>query len=80
MAGCKAGHRFLVVRAHGVLQPCSMVFRQWPLLEQKRMVREFTETNTCDECYVAIRSNLDKSFRQLLWENVSNYLAVGAKA
>jgi MoaA/NifB/PqqE/SkfB family radical SAM enzyme len=76
MAGCKAGHRFLVVRAHGVLQPCSMVFRQWPLLEQKRMVREFTNHNTCDECYVAIRSNLDKSFSKLLWENVSNYLSV----
>ena len=76
MAGCKAGHRFLVVRAHGVLQPCSMVFQQYPLHEQKRMVDEFTNYNTCDECYVAIRSNLDKSFPKLLWENVSNYLSV----
>jgi hypothetical protein len=40
------------------------------------MVNEFTNYNTCDECYVAIRSNLDKSFPKLLWENVSNYLSV----
>jgi hypothetical protein len=41
------------------------------------MVREFTDCNQCDECYVAIRSNLDKSFPQLLRENVSNYLSFG---
>jgi MoaA/NifB/PqqE/SkfB family radical SAM enzyme len=76
MGGCKAGHRFLVVRAHGTLQPCSMIFEQYPLNEQGRMVKEFTKTNTCDECYVAIRSNLDKSFPKLLWENVSNYLSL----
>jgi MoaA/NifB/PqqE/SkfB family radical SAM enzyme len=75
MGGCKAGHRFLVVRAHGTLQPCSMIFQQFPLMEHKRMVKEFTNTNTCDECYVAIRSNLDKTFSKLLWENVSNYLS-----
>ena len=75
MGGCKAGHRFLVVRAHGTLQPCSMIFQQYPLNEQARMVKEFTNTNTCDQCYVAIRSNLDKSFPKLLWENVSNYLS-----
>ena len=75
MGGCRAGHRFLVVRAHGTLQPCSMIFQQYPLNEQARMVKEFTNTNTCDECYVAIRSNLDKSFPKLLWENVSNYLS-----
>jgi hypothetical protein len=52
-----------------------MIFQQYPLNEQARMVKEFTNTNTCDECYVAIRSNLDKSFPKLLWENVSNYLS-----
>ena len=30
------------------------------------MIEEFTHNNACDECYVAIRSNLDKSFPQLL--------------
>jgi MoaA/NifB/PqqE/SkfB family radical SAM enzyme len=76
MSGCKAGHRFLVVTSDGWLQPCSMVFRRYPLEDHHRMVSEFTTTNTCDECYVSIRSYLDKSFPQLLWENVSGFLAV----
>ena len=73
--GCKAGLRFLVVTADGNLQPCSMQFKKYPLNDQARMVKEFTECNTCDECYVAIRSNLDKSFPQLLRENVKNYFS-----
>ena len=31
--------------------------------------------NTCDECYVAIRSNLDKTFAQLLAENVNGFFS-----
>jgi MoaA/NifB/PqqE/SkfB family radical SAM enzyme len=75
---CKAGLRFLVVTSDGMLQPCSMHFKRYPLEEQARMVEEFTNTNTCDECYVAIRSNLDKSFPQLLGENVRRYFSFGA--
>jgi hypothetical protein len=74
--GCRAGHRFLVVTSVGWLQPCSMVFTQYPLEEHHRMVEEFTKANTRDECYVSIRSYLDKSFPQLLWENVSGFLSV----
>jgi MoaA/NifB/PqqE/SkfB family radical SAM enzyme len=74
--GCRAGHRFLVVTSDGWLQPCSMVFQKYRLEEHARMVSEFTETNTCDECYVSIRSYLDKSFSKLLWENVSGFLSV----
>jgi len=73
--GCKAGLRFLVVTADGMLQPCSMQFRRYPLGEQARMVREFTRTNTCDQCYVSIRSYLDKSFWQVLTENVGGYFS-----
>jgi MoaA/NifB/PqqE/SkfB family radical SAM enzyme len=76
MPGCKAGHRFLVVTSDGWLQPCSMVFQRYRLEEHARMVEEFTKTNTCDECYVSIRSYLDKTFPQLLWENVSGFLSV----
>lgn len=76
--GCKAGHRFLVVTSDGWLQPCSMVFKRFKLEEHARMVEEFTKTNTCGECYVSIRSYLDKSFPQLLWENVSGFLSVKA--
>ena len=74
-AGCKAGLRFLVVTADGKLQPCSMQFKRYGLHDQSRMVDEFTRGNSCDECYVAIRSNLDKPFPQLLRENVSRYFS-----
>jgi MoaA/NifB/PqqE/SkfB family radical SAM enzyme len=74
--GCKAGLRFLVVTADGALQPCSMQFQRYKLEDRSRMIAEFTRTNTCDECYVSIRSYLDKSFPQLLRENVSEFLSV----
>lgn len=73
--GCSAGLRFLVVTADGYLQPCSMQFQRYPLTEQARMVEEFTRHNTCDQCYVSIRSYLDKSFPRLLWENVAGYFS-----
>jgi MoaA/NifB/PqqE/SkfB family radical SAM enzyme len=76
MPGCSAGHRFLVVTSNGALQPCSMQFHRYPLGERKRMIDEFTRHNICDECYVSIRSYLDKSFPQLLWENVSGFFSV----
>jgi MoaA/NifB/PqqE/SkfB family radical SAM enzyme len=74
--GCKAGLRFLVVTADGALQPCSMQFQRYKLEDRSRMVAEFTSSNKCDECYVSIRSYLDKSFPQLLWENVSGFLSI----
>jgi len=73
--GCKAGLRFLVVTSDGALQPCSMQFRRYGLGEQARMVSEFTDHNTCDQCYVSIRSYLDKNFPQVLWENVSGFFS-----
>jgi MoaA/NifB/PqqE/SkfB family radical SAM enzyme len=74
--GCKAGQRFLVVTADGALQPCSMQFERYKLEDRSRMIAEFTRTNQCDECYVSIRSYLDKSFPRLLQENVSGFLSV----
>lgn len=74
--GCKAGLRFLVVTSTGELQPCSMQFKRYKLEEHAKMVEEFTNHNTCDQCYVSIRSYLDKSFPQLLKENVAGYLSV----
>ena len=73
--GCKAGLRFLVVTADGALQPCSMQFHRYALEARGRMIEEFTGANQCDECYVSIRSYLDKSFPQLLWENVAGFLS-----
>ncbi len=73
--GCKAGLRFLVVTANGMLQPCSMQFKRYALEDRGKMIQEFTRTNACDQCYVSIRSYLDKSFSMLLWENVSGFFS-----
>lgn len=78
--GCKAGLRFLVVTSDGSLQPCSMQFKRYRLLEQARMVSEFTQHNTCDECYVSIRSYLDKNFPQILRENVAGFFSFGTRS
>ncbi len=78
--GCKAGLRFLVVTSDGALQPCSMQFKRYALGDQARMIEEFTNTNACDECYVSIRSYLDKSFPNLLWENVSGFFSFKPRA
>jgi MoaA/NifB/PqqE/SkfB family radical SAM enzyme len=72
---CKAGLRWLVVTCDGALQPCSMQFKRYGLHEQARMVRELTNQNQCDQCYVSIRSWLDKSFPQLVRENVSEFFS-----
>jgi MoaA/NifB/PqqE/SkfB family radical SAM enzyme len=78
--GCKAGLRFLVVRSNGMLQPCSMQFQQYPLHERARMVKEFTNNNRCDECYVSIRSYLDKSFPQIFRENVVGFFSFKSRS
>ena len=52
-----------------------MQFKRYPLEQRETMIREFTTKNSCDECYVSIRSYLDKSFPQLLWENVSGFFS-----
>jgi len=72
---CKAGLRWLVVTSNGYLQPCSMQFKRYSVADQARMVSEFTRHNTCDECYVSIRSYLDKTFPQLLRENISEFFS-----
>ena len=75
LPGCSAGLRFLVVTSDGALQPCSMQFHRYKLEDRARMIEEFTRHNHCDECYVSIRSYLDKSFPRLLWENVSGFFS-----
>ncbi len=75
MPGCKAGHRWLVVTPDGAIQPCSMQFTRFGLGEQKRMIDEFTAHNKCDQCYVSIRSMLDKSFPRLVSEYVGGFFS-----
>ncbi len=73
--GCKAGLRFLVVTSDGYLQPCSMQFHRYPLEERERLIEEFTRHNTCGECYVAIRSYVDKTLPQLVYEMVKGHFS-----
>jgi hypothetical protein len=57
-----------------------MQFHRYPLNDQARMVREFTRQNTCDECYVSIRSYLDKTFPRLLKESVGHYFSFKSRS
>jgi len=75
MPNCKAGIRFLVVMPDGSLVPCSLHRSKYAT--QKEMIEDFSRTNRCGSCYVAIRSysemsllshtrNLPKYIRQML--------------
>ena len=57
---CKAGIRFLVVTPDGTLVPCSLHRSKYPT--QKEMIKKFSHTNRCGNCYVAIRSYSEMSF------------------
>jgi len=68
--GCSAGKRFLVVQPDGTMLPCSMRLER-TYSSQEEILREFTATNTCGACYVAIRAYLDENYWTLLKDNVS---------
>ena len=59
MPNCKAGIRFLVVMPDGSLVPCSMHRSKYAT--QKEMIEDFSRTNRCGSCYVAIRSYTEMS-------------------
>ena len=60
MPNCKAGIRFLVVMPDGSLVPCSL--RRTKYATREEMVENFSRTNRCSSCYVAIRSYSEMSF------------------
>jgi MoaA/NifB/PqqE/SkfB family radical SAM enzyme len=60
MPNCKAGIRFLVVMPDGSLVPCSLHRNKYAT--RKEMIENFSRTNRCDNCYVAIRSYSEMSF------------------
>jgi len=59
MPNCKAGIRFLVVMPDGSLVPCSLHRSKYAT--QKEMIENFSRTNRCGSCYVAIRSYSEMS-------------------
>jgi MoaA/NifB/PqqE/SkfB family radical SAM enzyme len=60
MPNCKAGIKFLVVMPDGSLVPCSLHRNKYATREE--MIEDFSQTNKCGDCYVAIRSYSEMSF------------------
>jgi MoaA/NifB/PqqE/SkfB family radical SAM enzyme len=64
MPNCKAGVRFFVIMPDGSFVPCSLHRNKYS--SQKEMIENFSQTNQCGGCYVAIRSYSDRSLWKLL--------------
>ncbi len=71
MPNCKAGERFLVVMPDGSLVPCSLHRCKYATREE--MMKDFSRTNPCDNCYVAIRSYSEMSLSSHV-KNLPAYL------
>jgi len=71
MPNCKAGIRFLVVMPDGSLVPCSLHRSKYAT--QEEMIENFSRTNQCGSCYVAIRSYSEMSFLSHL-KNLPRYI------
>jgi MoaA/NifB/PqqE/SkfB family radical SAM enzyme len=71
MPNCRAGMRFLVVMPDGSLVPCAL--RRSKYSTRKEMIKEFHQTNQCDNCYVAMRSYCEMSFLSHV-RNIPAYL------
>lgn len=66
VAGCMAGYRFLLITPEGYYRPCA--HKPLKCSSQEELIAEFSETNKCKGCYVAIRSYCDKSYFTLVKE------------
>jgi MoaA/NifB/PqqE/SkfB family radical SAM enzyme len=66
MPNCKAGVSFLVVMPDGSLVPCSL--HRTKYASRKEMIEEFSQTNLCGKCYVAMRSYGEMAF----WSHARN--------
>lgn len=64
--GCQAGYRFLLVTPEGYFRPCA--HKPLRLRSREALIEEFSRTNDCRGCYVAIRSYCDKSYAALVKE------------
>ena len=73
MPNCKAGIRFLVVMPDGAFVPCSLHRSKYS--SQKEMIEDFSRTNQCSACYVAIRSYSERS----LWGQLKDAPSYGRR-
>lgn len=65
--GCQAGRRFVVINPDGMLTPCAMVWAKYK--SQRNMLRAFTASNTCEQCYISTRANTEKTLSDFLADN-----------
>lgn len=69
---CMAGIRSLVVNPDGSLCPCAMK-KTTAFATHTELKRIFAKTNTCDQCFISLRANTEKPFRELVkdvWASV----------
>ncbi len=66
--GCMAGYRFLLITPEGYHRPCA--HKRLKFRSQKELIENFSKSNDCGGCYVAIRSYCDKSYFDLVREQI----------
>lgn len=67
---CRAGERFFVVNPDGTLSPCGLIIQKFN--SQKEIIENFSENNTCGDCYTSIRSNTEKPAKHLIKDNLKS--------
>jgi MoaA/NifB/PqqE/SkfB family radical SAM enzyme len=67
---CRAGQRCLVVNPDGGLTACAM-FSETRFQTRRQLLDRFVANNTCQGCYISMRANTEKPFRELLFGSIS---------
>ena len=62
---CKVGIRSLVVNPDGSLCPCAMN-KDINFTTHEALKNEFAHNNTCDECFISLRANTEKSLGEIV--------------
>lgn len=73
IGGCRAGYRFLLITPEGYFRPCA--HKPLQLRSHAALIEEFSRTNDCRGCYVAIRSYCDKPYATLVKEQFLSRIA-----
>jgi MoaA/NifB/PqqE/SkfB family radical SAM enzyme len=63
--GCRAGIRSLVVNPDGSLCPCAMK-KDTAFRTHRELKERFARTNGCSECFISLRANTEKPFKELV--------------
>lgn len=69
MPNCQTGKRFFIVNPDGRITPCAM-FIETRYGSREELIEKFAKNNTCDGCYIALRSNTEKTLKNLLFDNL----------